>query len=178
MIHKNKYPILFLDSGDTFVDESTQIYDENGTVIDAQLYDGSKEFLLKIKQEGYTIALVADGRHKSFENVYKKYGLWDVFEQKIISEVVGEQKPNLLMFKTALKAFHLDSSDYSRIFMVGNNIRKDVLGANKMGFISIWMNWSPRYYQIPRDTKEIADYVVKTPQELYELIHEFSLKLD
>ena len=178
MIDKNKKLILFLDSGDTFIDESTEIYDEYGIVIKAKLIHGAKEFLEKIYKDGFIIALVADGNYKSFENVYKYYGLWDIFKEKIISSEVGKQKPNSIMFETAIKKLNLCEKDIKRIVMVGNNLRKDILGAKLFGIKSIWMNWSPRYFSMPRDKYEIADYSVKTPEQLLSLIYKLEDNLN
>lgn len=169
--------ILFLDSGDTFVDESTEICDANGIVLKADLINGAKEFLETIYRDNFTIALVADGYYQSFENVYKSYGLWNIFEKKIVSEIVGKQKPNKIMFETAIKELNLGEEDKKRIVMVGNNIRKDILGANNMNIKSIWMNWSSRYYSYARDSREEADYIVKTPKELLDLIYKLESML-
>ena len=37
--------IVFLDSGDTLVDETTQVFDERGVVLRAQLIPGARELL-------------------------------------------------------------------------------------------------------------------------------------
>ena len=175
---KNKKKIiLFLDSGDTFVDESTEIYDENGIVIKADLIEGAKDFLNTVYKDNFTIALVADGEYASFENVYKSYGLWHVFDKNIVSSDVGIQKPSKLMFETAMKELNLNEEDKYRIVMIGNNLRKDILGANNMNIISIWMNWSQRYYSVARDNNEKADYEVKSTKELLSLIYELENKL-
>lgn len=67
--------IIFTDSGDTIIDEGTQIYDERGIVQEAQFIPGAGEVLRQLHEEGFTIALVADGEWESFQNVYRKNGL-------------------------------------------------------------------------------------------------------
>lgn len=37
--------IVFLDSGDTLVDETTQVFDERGVVLRAQLIPGARDLL-------------------------------------------------------------------------------------------------------------------------------------
>ena len=53
--------IIFTDSGDTLIDEGSQIFDENGIVTSANLIEGADLLLKTLHDEGFTIALVADG---------------------------------------------------------------------------------------------------------------------
>ncbi len=162
--------IVFLDSGDTLVDESTQIFAQNGDVISAELFEGAREVLKWLVDNHYRVALVADGRVQSFENVYTGLGLNGVFEQWIISEAVGEEKPHLKMFETAMEKMNLAKEDASRIVMVGNNLKRDVLGANRMGLISILQAQSPRYDMTVENAEETPDYQIESIQALPGLI--------
>jgi unsaturated rhamnogalacturonyl hydrolase len=54
--------------------------------------------------------------------------------------------------------------------MIGNNIKKDVAGANRYGLKSIWLDWSPRYFHEYEEAAWKPDYIVKTPEELKSLI--------
>ena len=53
--------IIFTDSGDTIIDESTQVYDERGIVLRAQCIPGADKVLRQLHEEGFTIALVIVG---------------------------------------------------------------------------------------------------------------------
>ena len=162
--------ILFTDSGDTIVDEGSQIFDERGIVTGAELIPGAGEVLQALFEEGYRIALVADGEWESFQNVYRQNGLGGCFEQWIVSEVVGEQKPAESMFRTAMEKMGLSKEDKPNIVMIGNNLKKDIAGANRYGLTSVWLDWSPRYFHTAEEADWEPDYTVKTPQELKELI--------
>lgn len=166
----NKNLILFTDSGDTIIDEGTQVFDERGIVTRAEFIPGAGEVLEQLKEEGYRIALVADGEWESFRNVYRENGLGDCFEEWIVSEVVGEQKPARSMFDTAMEKMKLTEADKPFIVMVGNNLKKDVAGANRYGITSIWLDWSPRYFHSVEEPDWEPDYRVSTPEELKELI--------
>ncbi len=76
--------IIFTDSGDTIIDEGTQVYDDRGIVMEADFIPGAGEMLAQLKEEGYRIALVADGEWESFQNVYRKNGLGYCFEEWIV----------------------------------------------------------------------------------------------
>lgn len=162
--------IIFTDSGDTIIDESTQIFDERGIVRTAGCIPEAGEVLRQLKEEGYRIALVADGEWESFQNVYRNNGLGYCFEEWIVSEVVGEQKPAVSMFDAAMEKMRLTEADKPFIVMIGNNLKKDVAGANRYGITSVWLDWSPRYFHSVEEPDWQPDYTVKTPRELKALI--------
>ncbi len=167
----SKNLIIFTDSGDTIIDESTQVFDERGIVTTAGFIPGAGEVLKQLKEEGYRIALVADGEWESFQNVYRENGLGYCFEEWIVSEAVGEQKPARSMFDTAMEKMGLKEGDKPFIVMIGNNLKKDVAGANRYGITSVWLDWSPRYFHRVEEPDWQPDYTVKTPEELIGLIH-------
>jgi putative hydrolase of the HAD superfamily len=169
--------IVFIDCGDTIVDESTQIFAENGDVLRAGLIPGSGEMLRQLHGEGYRLALVADGRSASFHNIFRELGLSHIFEKWTISEEVGVCKPDERMFRTAMDQMKLTESDLCRIVMIGNNLKRDVLGANRMGITSILLSFSPRYEMRPASKEEIPDYVAAMPCEIPELIHQLELQV-
>ncbi len=166
----DKKLIIFIDSGDTIINESTEVRDVNGIVIHAETIEGAADTLKALKNKGYTIALVADGEYQSFMNVYSENGLLYCFKTLTISEIVGEQKPSVLMFEDAMRKNHLTNKDKKRIVMLGNNIKKDVAGANLFGITSILFDWSPRYDMKPKKPEQVPDYIIHKPEELPVLI--------
>ncbi len=163
--------IIFTDSGDTLIDEGSQVLDGRGIVTKAEFIPGAGQVLARLYEEGYRIALVADGAWESFANVYRENGCGHCFEQWIVSEVVGHEKPHRSMFDTAMEKMGLGEADKPRIVMVGNNLKKDIAGANRYGLTSIWLDWSPRYFHTVQEPDWQPDYTVRTPGELLELIH-------
>lgn len=170
--------ILFTDSGDTIIDEGTQVYDQRGIVTRADFIPGAGGVLETLYREGHRIALVADGEWESFQNVYRENGLGHCFEQWIVSEVVGHQKPHVSMFDAAMDQMGLTESDKPHIVMIGNNLKKDIAGANRYGITSIWLDWSPRYFHEAEEPDWQPDYTVRTPGELLELIHTLERKAE
>lgn len=173
----SKKLIIFTDSGDTIIDEATQIYDDRGIVQEAQFIPGADVVLRQLHDEGFTIALVADGEWESFQNVYRNNGLGYCFDAWIVSEVVGMQKPAPIMFETAYEKLRLTDADKNRIVMIGNNLKKDIAGANRQGLISVWLDWSPRYFHTVEEPDWNPDYTVKTPAELIPLLHTLEEKI-
>ena len=166
----NKKYTVFIDCGDTLADESTEIYIKGELVKSADLIPGAKELILTLKEKGYKVALVADGLTQSFENILKQHDLWDKFDCHIISEEVGINKPHQDMFRTAAKALEIKDEDFSSILMVGNNLSRDIKGANALGIKSVFQSWSPRYSQTPSDPSESPDYTLEKPLDLLLLL--------
>ena len=95
-------------------------------------------------------------------------------EYRAAGSEVGECKPSPKMIRRAMEALGLEDGDKKRILMAGNNLKRDILGANRFGIASVLMSWSPRYCMTPEDPEEEPDYTVRTPGELAALL----LRLD
>ena len=115
---EQKKIIIFTDSGDTIIDEATQQYREDGTVVTADFIEDAGEVLRQMEEAGYTIALVADGGEESFRNVYRENGLKRCFDAWVVSETVGQEKPARAMFQTAMDQLGLTDADKGRIVMI------------------------------------------------------------
>ena len=162
--------IVLLDCGDTIIDEGTEVRDEHGVVISGEVLPGADRMVKDLVEAGFRIALVADGGYLSFENLLTRNGVFELFESLTVSELVRDAKPSPRMFKAALGSLDLDPADAARCVMVGNNLERDVAGANRMGMTSIHMAWTERYPRTPSAPDEVPDHVIDTPAELLPLL--------
>jgi FMN phosphatase YigB (HAD superfamily) len=169
--------VLLFDLGDTIMDEGTEIKDAGGTTLAAELIPGMADALRGFKVAGHRLALVADARPDTPLNVLRQHGLLDLFETLAISEVVGTaagvasiDKPDPCIFRAALDALGIPESDYGRVIMVGNNLERDILGANRLGLISVFFHWNERRRTEPLTADETPCYTVTSIQELVELV--------
>ncbi|NLB91379.1 MAG: HAD-IA family hydrolase [Clostridiales bacterium] len=167
---KEKKIIIFMDSGDTLVNEGTEIRNEKGIVVKAELFPGAATMLQALKEKEHKIILVADGEVESFKNVFALHGITNFFDEFVISERVGVQKPDAKMFQRAMEKGKLVEEDKSRIVMIGNNLKKDIVGANRFGIRSVLIDLSPRYDMVPKTAEEEPTYRIHTPMELVELV--------
>lgn len=158
------------DFGDTLVDEASEVKDDTLTTLQAQLIPGTAELLHELKRRGYRLGLVADGRPGTYFNVLSQHGLYDLFETRAISETLGVMKPDPRMFVHALQGLGIRREDYPRTVMVGNRLDRDVGGANQLGMISVWIDWSPRYSKVPSDPIEEPRFRVREPLEVLGVI--------
>ncbi|HLF87767.1 MAG TPA: HAD family hydrolase [Anaerolineales bacterium] len=164
--------LICFDFGDTLADEGTEIKDQTGVTLEAKLIPGAADVVRALKARGYPLALVADGLRGTYVNVLSHYGLWDLFDAAAISEEVGVEKPDARMFRTALDQLGIPKEHYGRTVMVGNNLERDIRGANMLGMVSVWLDWAPRRSKVPEDAIEVPDYTIKLPLELMEIIQQ------
>ena len=171
--------ILFTDIGDTIIDEGTEVrHVPGGVVLRAECVPGAREVMLELYEQGYTIAMVADGLVESFHNTMTQHGLDHIFAAKAISEAVGAEKPDPRMFQSAMDQLGLTERDKRRILMVGNRLPRDVAGANAFGLRSALLRWSPRYRDEWGPGAEKPDYVLDTPEELPALLRRIEAELE
>lgn len=161
---------VFIDSGDTMVDEASEQVDAEGYVTAAELIPGSMEMLEALAEDGYKLVLVADGRVKSFATVLGHHGIRQHLHAEIISEALGAEKPQGAMFDAALTAAGLTRADAGAVVMIGNHLERDVMGANRLGIVSIWQSWSHRRARVAATPEEVPNYAVRNPSEVPALL--------
>jgi putative hydrolase of the HAD superfamily len=74
------------------------------------------------------------------------------FDQIVISGDFGRGKPDPAIFKHALSLLSLEKDE---VLMVGDNLMTDILGANRAGIKSVWINRHDRERNEVRPTFEI-----------------------
>lgn len=169
---------VFLDCGDTLADEGTEVKDETTEIVSAaELIPGAENLTRRLLTRGYRLALVADGPRETFVNILGQHGLWNDFEAHVISGDLGVAKPHRRMFETALGALGLSAATAGRVVMVGNNLERDIKGANEAGLISVFMRWSKRRTHVPRDASERPRFAIDYIEDLPDLLERIELSL-
>jgi len=169
-----KTPIL-LDCGDTLVDETTEVKNDIGESQRTDLIPGADELVRELKRRGHPLALCADGPVATFENVLNQHGIYDCFDTYAISQTVGVHKPDKRMFETALSGLGIQPADYARAVMVGNNLERDIVGANALGLTTVFLTWSDKRRKSPESDLETPDYTIQKPLELLDLLETLSI---
>ncbi|RDW15565.1 HAD family hydrolase [Oceanobacillus chungangensis] len=117
------------------------------------LYDDSLSVLELLKGE-YKLLLITNGS-PSLQNL--KLGitpeLAPYFDEIIISGDFGRGKPDQTIFEHALATLSVDKSE---AIMVGDNVNTDILGANRAGIPSVWLNRHGREKGEVKPTYEIS----------------------
>ncbi|MEW6227885.1 MAG: HAD family hydrolase [Bacillota bacterium] len=159
------------DLGDTIMIEETQVKSEEGITLRAELFCGMADLLRQLKASGFKLGLIADTRSSTYHNVLRQHKLEEVFNVVAISEELGTEKPDPRMFVYALDRLNVSPGE---AVMCGNNLARDIAGANQVGMVSIWVHRNYRYPTIPLNDLERPQYTVHSAEELLTLINTLS----
>ena len=160
---------ILTDLGDVLMQEETE-EKLDGVTQRADLVPGMADLLRELKAQGKRLGLVADTREGTYLNVLRQHGLYGLFDVFAISDLLGCEKPDCRMFIHALDALGVPPEEWSRVVMVGNNLARDIRGANQLGLISVWLAWNERYPLEPADDDERPRYQVGSADELRALL--------
>ncbi|ETI69119.1 HAD family hydrolase [Neobacillus vireti] len=86
------------------------------------------------------------------------------FDQIVISGDFGKGKPDPAIFQYALSLMNLENNE---VIMVGDNLMTDILGANRAGIKSVWVNRGQK-----ERNEVIPAYEIQHLEELFSLLEE------
>lgn len=131
-----------------------------------QLYPGVEDTLRQLHSH-YQLAIVSDGQTAYAVPELNALGLSGYFDPVIVSGDFGYRKPNLHLFKAALSAMKLDPAE---VLFVGNDMYRDVHGAQKAGMKAI-------FFKSNQGTQEkdgvTPDYIIGKFPELLSAVRFF-----
>lgn len=97
-----------------------------------ELASGNKQLLDFMKSKNYTLGLMTDGRSKTQRAKIKALGIEDYFDNIVISEEIGSEKPSQKNYKS-----FMDNTPHKHFVYCGDNIKKDFISANFLGWKTI-----------------------------------------
>ncbi|KEO81169.1 HAD family hydrolase [Tumebacillus flagellatus] len=101
----------------------------------AQGMDGLFTLLNTLTGRGLRLGLITNGQSKRQNAKIDLLGIRDFFEVVLISEEVGYEKPDPLIFLLALESLGLQAEE---VIYVGDHPRNDVGGAEFAGITPVW----------------------------------------
>jgi len=104
--------------------------------------------ILSYLKEKYHLHLISNGFKESTQCKLANTGLENYFENIIISEIVGVNKPDKAIFQHALD---LAKGQVSESVMIGDSIEADIRGAVNFGMDAIFFN--PNKIEMPDDVR-------------------------
>ncbi len=114
------------------------------------------------------IGVVSDGIQ---ENQWEKLiylGFQHFFETVVINEKKPNQKPGTYGFQKALN--ELGIADPAKVIYVGNSIEKDIVGANRMGLVSVLYDPKEKADKDKLTGEEKPDYIIKRISEITKIV--------
>lgn len=132
-----------------------------------------KRILKALREKEYKLGLIAN-YGKEMVDFFKRHNLWELFDFKGISEILGLRKPDLRIFKLALR----ERCKPKEAIMVGDRIDNDIIPAKKLGMktIRIKKGSFEHCHQEPRNEIERADVTIESVNQLIEAIDTLTCK--
>ncbi len=126
--------------------------------------DGVEELLEYVHKNGYTSTIITNGMKEVQRPRIIKCKWEHYFKNIFVSDEMGVAKPQKAFFDHCLKESGFP--DKSEILVIGDTLGSDILGAQRAGIKSCWMN--PNNEICPPDIK--PNYEIKSLKDLYDII--------
>jgi putative hydrolase of the HAD superfamily len=123
------------------------------------------EMLDNLKQQGYLLGMISNGRGEFQNRAISGLGIGDYFDVILISEIEEVRKPQPAIFQRGIE--QLGSSAQHSIF-VGDNPEADIVGAKNAGMRAIWKR-SPHWLEAKQ-----ADAVIDELSEIPSILEQFN----
>lgn len=129
----------------------------------------TKDTIAKLYEQGYYLGIISNNSIRNVNYILKREGIENYFKKIIISEEVGERKPNLKIY---LKAFEdIPKEEYEKILFVSDEILEDLLGVKILGVKTVW--YEQEINNKWKKKEEILiepDYKIKSMKELLDIV--------
>ena len=128
----------------------------------------TKDTVVKLHEKGYYLGIISNNSVRNVKYILKREGIENYFNKIVISEEVGERKPNLKIY---LKAFEdIPKEEYEKIIFVSDEILEDLLGVKILGVKTVW--YEQTIINKWKKKEEILiepDYKIKSIKELLSI---------
>jgi len=118
--------------------------------LQVKLIDGAKEVLDYLHGK-YCLAIITNGFMETQQQKIEQSGLSKYFEKIFLSEAIGSQKPDSLIFEHAILSMNANKNS---CLMIGDSWETDVVGAMKMGVDQIY--FIPALHSVYPDSRVVA----------------------
>jgi putative hydrolase of the HAD superfamily len=127
---------------------------------------GAIETLHHFKEAGLRLALITNGGTDSQRRKISRFGLDGIFDFVLIEGEFGAGKPHPSVFSTAMAKLDVGRSE---TWMVGDDLERDIAGAQRLGIHSIWVDW--RGAGLPLSSIVQPDRIIRSVMQLAEESH-------
>ena len=118
-------------------------------------FPGAIEILRYMQHRGTRLALLTNGTKEFQRARIDRFALEPLFECIVIEGEFGTGKPDERVFSHALDRLETLPSD---AWMLGDNLRADIAGAQALNIYSVWVDW--RASGLPEGTTVKPDHIV------------------
>jgi HAD superfamily hydrolase (TIGR01662 family) len=159
---------VLLDLGDTIIEQQVDL-EKTLDLMELKPFPEAKATLSELKSHGFLIAIVSNTCQSSEKEITKALDRLDLlqFVDSIVTSTdVGEEKPSPKVFLTAIESLGLSVNE---VVMVGDDIIKDIGGAQNLGIVTILVNRN----KTPFITQHIPTFVVSKLDDIPLLLKSY-----
>lgn len=159
-------------SAPMFVEQSTGLNDNlNGVEAPVSFtmkdLPGAMAMLKQAQRLGYQLGIITNGVAKVQKSRLSESGLAPLFSSVLVSETVGVEKPDPVIFE---RFFATSEVAPERSIMIGDGLPSDIVGAHKAHLASVWYN--PR--RVANSSGVTPTVTVANHQELTDLLTQWA----
>jgi putative hydrolase of the HAD superfamily len=127
----------------------------------AKLFPGAIDTIQHFRNQNVRLGLVTNGGSEMQRGKLERFGLEPYFDCVLIEGEFGVGKPDERIFRHVLEQFAVMAGDS---WMVGDDLQRDISGAQALGLFSIWVDW--RGDGLPESSPIKPDRIVRSIVEL------------
>ena len=102
--------------------------------------EGVHEALHRLREQGWLLALVSNGREDNQRGKLRTTGLGACLDAVVISEGAGVRKPDPAIFQQALDQLDAQRADVEESWVIGDDPDNDIRGGNAFGAHTCWVS--------------------------------------
>lgn len=129
--------------------------------------------LLKLRDLGYHLGAVSEGRTVKQWQKLISLGLQHFFQYVLVSEELGSETIGPELFKTALEKLNLQPGE---VAFVGKGLDPDILSANRAGVVSIRMRRGKSRSEEAKNDEMRPKYEIHKLSEILKILEEINRK--
>jgi putative hydrolase of the HAD superfamily len=133
-----------------------------------KLFEGVIDFLMNCREKEIKVALVTDLTADVQLKKVARLGLSGYIDALVTSEEAGAEKPDLSIFRLALKKIELAPED---VWVIGDNIEKDIVGGNLLGAATVYFAFDRKAAMMDNDRKN-PSITVNGFREIISMLNE------
>lgn len=131
------------------------------------LRNGVGELISNIKENNGRVCIITDGRSITQRNKLESLRILEEVDMICISEEIGEEKPSLKAFNLIQSAY----SDSTEFYYIGDNIKKDFIAPNLLGWKSVCildsgLNIHNKAYKFIDNKNHLPNYYISNFEEI------------
>lgn len=127
-------------------------------------FPDTENMLDELVERKVKLALLTNGAQEAQQSKIDRLGLARYFPVRLIEGELGYGKPDRRVFESALNELEITAGE---AWMVGDDINRDIAGAQKTGILAIWHDFENS--GLPEDAEVFPDKIINSTKELLNL---------